>query len=103
MADAPELRPTLEDVIVAFQKSLARARNNAQIVSRRDRAVAQGEQPLFVVDAVDVNLRVGLEMVAPEADEPDRILVDFSAPGEARSTIGFRVVIRPLAAEVDNG
>jgi hypothetical protein len=103
MADAPELRPTLEEVIVAFQKSLARARTNAQIVSR-SKMVAAGEQPLFVVDALDVNLRVGLDMVAPTPDDPpDKILIDFSAPGDSRSTIGFRVVIRPLDAEVSNG
>lgn len=97
MADAPELRPTLEEVIVAFQKSLSRARTDAQVVSRRDKAIAEGDQPLFVVDALDVNLRVGLDMEAGSADEPrDRIRVDFSAPGDARSTIGFRVVIRPL-------
>lgn len=99
MADVPELRPTLEEVIVAFQKSLARARTDAQIVSRRDKAIAEGEQPLFVVDALDVSLRVGLDMApANEGEPPNMIRVDFSAPGDVRSTIAFRVAIRPLDA-----
>ena len=94
MPDSPEVRPTLNEVIVAFQKELSRARRHAHEKSF-DLAVREGLQPLFVVEALEVDMKVGVT-VDGTAETPDVVRVDFSAPPDQRSIVKFRVAIKPV-------
>ena len=52
--------PTLEEVLVAFQKGLARATLAAYNVSKADPEFARGARTLYVTEGLDVDLRAGL-------------------------------------------
>jgi hypothetical protein len=89
--------PTLEEVLVGFQKSIARATLAAYNVSKADPEFSRGSRTLYVTEAIDVDLRVGLDLIAgrPRA-APDKIVVDFQAPADVRSSLRFRVGAKPL-------
>ena len=91
--------PKLEDVIVAFQKSLSRARQNAQQVAQTPK-FARGERALFVVEALDLDLLTGISM---SSETPDVVLIDFSAPADVRSHIRFKVAAKPLPSDQEKG
>lgn len=100
--DEPTL-PSLEEVIIALQKSLARSQRDALERSRAERGFVEGQQPLYVVDALDVDLNVGVRAATEEGDKaPQRMLLDFDAEPDQRSSIKLRVQVRPLEAMTDD-
>ncbi len=100
-AQGPEPRhPSLEEVIVAFQRSLGRAGRSAIETSRSELGIRSGDQPLYVVDRLDITLSAGLRVAAGrEGGAPGRLLVDFDAPEEERSEVSFTVEARPIEVE----
>ena len=100
MANDDRAKPSLDEVLVAFQKSLARTWFRAKVVSIEDSAIRAGQAPLFTIEALEVELRVGLDVVAAsEKASPDIVRVNFDDQLHERSTVKFRVGIKPLVAE----
>lgn len=92
----PEL-PSMEMVILAFQKGLARASQATNDASKHDPDFLTGKRTLFAVNSLDVELRAGLTITRNSNGEiEDRIRVDFNAPEETRSLLKFTVESRPL-------
>ena len=88
---------TLEAFLVACQKSLARSVRSAQQAGKSDSEFAQGERPVYVIDEVAFSLSAGVHIEAGEETlAGDRVLLDFDAPGERRSTLEFRVAMKPI-------
>lgn len=91
---------TLEEVLVAFQKSLARSTRSALETSRSEPEFATGKQPLYVVEGLDVDLSTGIQARREEDDgAPEGVLLDFAASEGERSTIHLRVEAKPLELE----
>lgn len=96
--DDPSPKPTLSEVLISFQKSLARAQRHTSGV-RRVTDFILGERTLYAIEGLDIDLKVGLEQCL---DKEDSLLVDFH-PAESRaSTVKFRVQAKPTEA-VENG
>jgi hypothetical protein len=97
VAPASDTLPSLHEVLVAFQKSVSRARQQAQSVSAEDPEIRNGQKALFLVDSLDADLRVGIDVVAREGDpDPDIVRLNFAAPADQRSSIRFRVSVQPV-------
>ncbi len=94
--DTAERPVTLDEVLVAFQKTLARATRSAREVSRSDAAFATGEKTLYLVDGLDLELNAGFRPATTDDTQADYVEVDFNAPPEDRSTVRFRVEAKPL-------
>lgn len=86
----------LEDVCIAFQKSLARSVKSAQHTARSDSEFAQGERPVYMVNGFEIDLSAGLGLGSDAEDGSDAMLVDLAAPAEDRSRIKFRVDTQPV-------
>jgi len=89
---------TLEQFVVACQRSLARAMWHAQQTSKSEVGFAKGERPLYVVQGLDIELNAGMSLDAG-ADATDGVLLDFDATPKRRSKVRFRVETRPLEME----
>jgi hypothetical protein len=95
----PRRLPALEEVIIALQKSLARSQRDARDRSRTEAGFLEGDQPLYIVDAIDLDLNVALHVDEAKGEgAPQRMLLDFDAPPEERSSLKLRVESRPLEA-----
>ena len=89
----------LEDVLVAFEKSLARATRHSVETSRAEVGFGLGERAVYVVDALNLQLKVGLRAARGPEGKMSHILVDFGdQQPDAQSTVDFRVQARPLEA-----
>jgi hypothetical protein len=102
-AVARTLRPVrdegvpLEDVLVAFEKSLARATQHSVETSRAEVGFGLGERAIYVVDALNLQLKVGLNAALGPEGKLSHMLVDFSErEQDTHSTLEFRVQARPL-------
>jgi hypothetical protein len=75
------------------------------MISQEDRQVRAGEQPLFTVESLEVELRVGVEMTSrfddPTQDGSPRWTpgINFDPQVQERSVIKFRVEMKPLEPE----
>lgn len=99
--DGRDKRATLEEFIVACQKSLSRAMRSAQAAARAEHDLSSGERPLYAVEGLQFELKVGAQLIQGEnGNSGDRVLLDFDAPADARSTISFRV--EPKLIEADD-
>lgn len=88
---------TLEAFLVACQKSLARSVRSAQQAAKSDSEFAQGERPVYVIDEVGFSLSAGVRIArGEELLAGERVILDFDAPGERRSTLDFRVEMKPI-------
>jgi len=88
---------TLEAFLVACQKSLARSVKSAQQAGKSDSEFAQGERPVYVIDEVGFNLSVGVHIEPGDQNlSGERVLLDFDAPKERRSTLQFTVSTKPV-------
>ena len=88
----PDVAPTLHEVLVAFQKSLSRARERTQTVAETEGGYRQGDKTLFGIDALDVELCVAVAVTRKgDAEEADVVRLDFHAAPAERSKIRFRV------------
>ncbi|MEM1405765.1 MAG: hypothetical protein AAGG59_03240 [Bacteroidota bacterium] len=100
--DAVQLqKPLLEDVIDSFQKSLARANQKATNAYNENPSIRTGDNALFVVNKLNVELKVGLDVPDPASGlEATDLVVDFKAPSGSLSSINFIVEASPVD-EVD--
>src|SRR6266481_4623895 len=85
---------TLEDVLVAFQVSLARAHRHAARV-RRHPDFFLGEHTLFNIEALDIELKVALSF---HPEKPCALSVNFQPDQAYASSVRFRVQAKPLEA-----
>lgn len=87
---------TLEEVLIAFQKTLARVRQSAEQYEAKEGEFRLGRKALFSVNELELDLNVGLAVARKGDKEPDRIHVNFEADPSVRSTIRCRVVTEPV-------
>lgn len=90
----------LEDILVALEKSLARAAQYSFETSRAEIGFGLGERALYLVDALNITLKVGLAAAEGADGKLSHVLVDLRpqlAP-EACSSIDFRIQAKPLEA-----
>lgn len=94
---------TLEEVLVSFQKSLARASQAAEQASRADPGFALGKAQLYTVSGLKISLNVGLQPAAAQplsnnnSKDADRVVLDFNESDPNKlSTIDFEVKADPL-------
>lgn len=96
---------TLEEFLVACQKSLARSVRNAQQAGKASSGISQGTRPLYMIDALDIDMSVGLRLAQADGKSAkpnlDLVELDFAVPAEQRSRLRFRVETR--AVEVLEG
>lgn len=97
MDDSSSKTP-LSDILIAFQKSLARAQRHTSGV-RRATDFILGERTLYSIDGLDIELKVGLEL---SQEKQDSLLVDFHPTEYRASSVRFRVQAKPTEA-VENG
>lgn len=101
---ARTLRPsegtvTLEEVLVGFQRSLARATRSSLETSRADWQVGLGQRALYVVDGIGVTLQAGVVMALDAAGHVQAVSLDLGAGGgPGQATLEFRVSSRPIEA-----
>jgi hypothetical protein len=95
---APEGAVTLEEVLVAFQKSLARATRSSFEASRADAGFALGERTLYAIDGLNISLKAGCAAALGPDGKPSHVVLDFAQSPDAAgsATIDFRVQARPL-------
>ena len=91
----------LEDVLIAFQKSLARVSDQTVAVSKEDPEILLGQRSLYSINSLAIELSAGLEMLPARRGDPDKIAVSFSGPSETRSKISFQVAAKPLEPEIN--
>ena len=88
----------LEEVLIAFKKSLARATLATERASKYDVQFLLGNRTLYNVGGLHLNLNVGMEIENQEGNHNDRILLDFSQDlhPEKRSNLQFQVDATPV-------
>ena len=91
-----ERKVTLEQFLVACQKSLSRSTDSAEQASRADAGFLQGGRHLYMIDALNIDLSVALSMDFGDDGRPHSVLLNFDAPAPERSQLSFRVELRPL-------
>ncbi len=89
---------TLEEMLTAFQKSLGRANRSSLEASRGESEFLLGVRALYVIEGLNVTLRVGIKSGSIEGSRDKRVIVDFGAPEKERSEVQFRVQSKPLEA-----
>jgi hypothetical protein len=89
---------SLEEVLVNFQRSLARATRSSLETARADLQVGMGQRALYVIDGIGVTLQAGVVMARDADGCIQAVSVDLGAdpggPGQAR--LEFRVASRPI-------
>ena len=93
-----EVPVTLEEMLTAFQKSLGRANRSSLEASRGESEFLLGVRALYVIEGLNVTLRVGVKAGRIEGSKDKRVLVDFGAPEGERSEVQFKVQSKPLEA-----
>ena len=92
----------LEEMLTAFQKSLGRANRSSLEASRSESEFLLGIRALYVIEGLNVTLRVGVRAASFEGSKDKRVIVDFDAPEKERSEVQFRVQSKPLEATKTN-
>jgi hypothetical protein len=89
---------TLEEVLVNFQRSLARATRSSLETARADLQVGMGQRALYVIDGIDVKLQAGVVMARDAAGSIQAVSVDLGADpsGPGQAELKFRIVSRPI-------
>lgn len=90
---------TLEELLVGFQRSLARATRSSVETARADWQVGMGQRSLYVVDGIGVTLQGGLVMARDAQGRVQAVSVDLGhTEGAGSAAIEFRVSARPIEA-----
>jgi hypothetical protein len=90
---------TLEEVLVGFQRSLARATRSSLETSRADWQVGMGQRALYVVDGIGVSLQAGVVMARDAQGHVQAVSLDLGGTGgPGQATVEFRVSARPIEA-----
>jgi len=85
----------LEEVLVAFQKALARTAQQTANEKEMDARFLAAERVLFGVDTLEVDLNVGMA-VTDDPDDGFVVGLDFAVDPERRSKVKFTVDPTPL-------
>ncbi len=89
--------PTLEMVLLAFQKGIARATQSTSDSSKHHPDFLTGKRTLYGVDSINIDLNAGVKMITREDGKlEDRVRIDFDAPEGERSSLQFSVEPKPL-------
>lgn len=89
--------PTLEMVLLAFQKGVARVTQATNDSSKHDPNFLTGKRTLYAVDSINIDLSAGVKMIPNEDGKlEDRVRIDFDAPEAERSRLQFSVEPKPL-------
>jgi hypothetical protein len=95
--DSPqEVLPALDQVLVAFQKTLARAAQATAQVMRDTPAARLGLRNVYVVKGLRVELKAGLRLGPSAGGDMDQVVVDFSASPDSASLLTFEVAGQAL-------
>lgn len=86
----------LEEVLVAFKKSLARATLASEKASKYDVQFLLGNRTLYNVGGLSLDLNVKVAVENKTGSENDQVLLDFNAEASQRSNVQFRVDTLPL-------
>lgn len=87
----------LQDILTAFQKSLARANSATQNTRKREVDYLSGVRALYVIDSLEVELKASVDLADTDGDEkPDRIKLNLKPTPEQASTFRFAVSSTPL-------
>lgn len=92
---------TLDEVLIAFQKSLARSTRSAVELSRAEAGFSLGQQTLYTVDALNVSLKAHCLPATTDGETVSSIALDLQTEGLKElepSTIEFRVQGTPIEA-----
>lgn len=90
---------TLEELLVGFQKSLARATRASFETARADYEVGLGQRSLYVIDGIGITLAAGLGAGRDDAGRVQAISLDLGETDPQRvSQLEFRVQARPIDA-----
>lgn len=89
---------TLEELLVGFQRSLARATRSSLETARADPQVGLGQRSLYVVDGIGVSLPAGLVMSLDAGGAVQSVSLDLGAAPAHAATLEFRVQARPIEA-----
>ncbi|MBX3606621.1 MAG: hypothetical protein KF788_15185 [Piscinibacter sp.] len=90
---------TLEELLVGFQKSLARATRASFETARADYEVGLGQRSLYVIDGIGINLAAGVSAGRDAGGQVQAITLDLGeADPERASRLEFRVQARPIDA-----
>ncbi|MBL8350357.1 MAG: hypothetical protein JNL87_08565 [Burkholderiaceae bacterium] len=90
---------TLEEVLVGFQRSLARATRNSLETARADWQVGLGQRSLYVVDSIGVTLQTGVIAAVDAAGQVQSLSLDLGqTPAQGAATLQFSVQSRPIEA-----
>jgi hypothetical protein len=89
---------TLEELLIGFQRSLARATRSSLETARADPQVGLGQRSLYVVDGIGVSLPAGLVMSLDSRGAVQAVSLDLGAAPEQAATLEFRVQARPIEA-----
>lgn len=89
---------TLEEVLVNFQRSLARVTRSSLETARADLQVGMGQRALYVIDGIDVKLQAGVVMARDAAGSIQAVSVDLRADptGPGQAELKFRIASRPI-------
>jgi hypothetical protein len=89
---------TLEEVLVNFQRSLARATRSSLETARADLQVGMGQRALYVIDGVEVKLQAGVVMARDTTGAIQAVSLDLGAPpeGPGQAELRFRIASRPI-------
>ncbi|MEO0651995.1 MAG: hypothetical protein AAFZ65_15075 [Planctomycetota bacterium] len=94
--DPQDPQTTLEEFLIACQKSLARAAASATEASKSDSEFVQGERPVYVIEGIDFDLNAGVHIGEAGTGAPDSVHLHFGAATDERSRLRFRVEKRPM-------
>lgn len=89
---------TLEELLIGFQRSLARATRSSLETARADPQVGLGQRSLYVVDGIGVSLPAGLVMSKDSGGAVQAVSLDLGAAADRAATLEFRVQARPIEA-----
>jgi hypothetical protein len=89
---------TLEEVLVNFQRSLARATRSSLETARADLQVGMGQRALYVIDGIEVKLQAGVVMARDAQGAIQAVSVDLGADPATggQAELKFRIASRPI-------
>lgn len=88
----------LEEMLGAFQKSLARSNEATLDVRKRDLDYLKGHRALYIIDSLEIDLKAAVTVPLDEDGKATQVFVDSQAQPEHLSSIKFTVESSPLEA-----
>lgn len=86
----------LEDLLAAFQKSLARSNEASLDVRKRDLDYLKGQRALYVVDSLQIDLKGAISAPLDQSGNSSQIMIDLKGDPNYLSSVKFSVESSPL-------